>query len=307
MDKPVESDNNDPEKAYNISELQANVNLDNPNNNGSVAIVVTNTPGIANSLPSQIHPDNIMAQQSTNEDGPNNLKKKIAPELHIYKYRYCNTCKIMRPPMSSHCSDCDNCVKEFDHHCLFVGNCVGQRNIKYFMLFLFYVTCFAMYSFGCSIAVLIDIIHNSPTISNNLNNDYGLIIAGVCCIVLPFLFMQGRICEHIKYIVILSGFAILAIDFDMASSGVTKSYYQNPAFALVFIPISFPFVLWLFPTFCMNLWNVSEGMTKKEKAVLERQIRSRQILQKMTASEKLSNVIEFLTRKQISSDIPGIC
>lgn len=48
----------------------------------------------------------------------------------------CTTCKIVRPLRAKHCSTCDRCVEQFDHHCPWVSNCIGKKNKWDFFMFL---------------------------------------------------------------------------------------------------------------------------------------------------------------------------
>lgn len=64
-------------------------------------------------------------------------------ELPISK---CYTCNIPRPPRSFHCSDCKACIEVHDHHCPWVGTCVGKRNHRYFFLFTLLTTVHSVYT-----------------------------------------------------------------------------------------------------------------------------------------------------------------
>ncbi|KAK8815904.1 hypothetical protein WA538_005025, partial [Blastocystis sp. DL] len=55
----------------------------------------------------------------------------------IVTVRRCRICHIFMPPRSFHCRMCDCCVRGFDHHCPWVGNCIGIRNHFYFVGFMF--------------------------------------------------------------------------------------------------------------------------------------------------------------------------
>ena len=37
---------------------------------------------------------------------------------------------------TKHCEDCGKCVRKYDHHCPWLEACIGERNHKFFWMFL---------------------------------------------------------------------------------------------------------------------------------------------------------------------------
>jgi len=90
----------------------------------------------------------------------------VEMEEKRFRVKYCVTCEMHRPLRATHCSRCDNCIERFDHHCPWLGQCVGRRNYRYFFTFVVFVTLSSALVAGTSIALLV-------RKANEDGNDFG--------------------------------------------------------------------------------------------------------------------------------------
>lgn len=81
------------------------------------------------------------------------MERLVDEELHLDYV--CINCENLRPENTMHCNYCNKCVQGFDHHCTFVNNCLGYKNHKYFLLFLFFFTLYIVAMIYHSILAMI--------------------------------------------------------------------------------------------------------------------------------------------------------
>ncbi|CAH0479547.1 unnamed protein product [Peronospora belbahrii] len=67
----------------------------------------------------------------------------------------CAQCEVVRPLNASHCSDCGICIRELDHHCPWTGKCVGERTIKWFYVFLVFISLHCVLIGGVCLVTLV--------------------------------------------------------------------------------------------------------------------------------------------------------
>ncbi|SBT80746.1 palmitoyltransferase DHHC4, putative [Plasmodium malariae] len=150
-------------------------------------------------------------------------QKEVLINGNFYKLKYCYTCNIYRGIRTVHCSICDNCVEKFDHHCPWVGNCIGARNYKYFVYFVFNLYILICITLGASIYKLTICInslsdkgYNSEKIFIHIWKIATDSIILIIYTILTLWFVIGLLCYHIYTIVT-----------NQTTYEQIKTFYQN--------------------------------------------------------------------------------
>eukprot|EP01105_Mastigella_eilhardi_P018176 TRINITY_DN4204_c0_g1_i1.p1 TRINITY_DN4204_c0_g1~~TRINITY_DN4204_c0_g1_i1.p1 ORF type:complete len:266 (+),score=40.84 TRINITY_DN4204_c0_g1_i1:31-828(+) len=76
----------------------------------------------------------------------------------LYFEKQCQTCGISRPARSKHCRVCNKCVAVQDHHCPWVNNCIGERNARWFLLFLLCTALLCAYCLYLTAMIILSIV-----------------------------------------------------------------------------------------------------------------------------------------------------
>lgn len=88
---------------------------------------------------------------------------------------------IVRPPRAFHCNTCGVCIEAQDHHCPWMGTCIGKRNLKYFLAFLFWTAVHAFATAIICTAYFLTVTHKIDAFEQerSLERNVGLMSIGV--------------------------------------------------------------------------------------------------------------------------------
>ncbi|XP_074319114.1 putative protein S-acyltransferase 1 [Silene latifolia] len=118
--------------------------------------------------------------------------KDVVMNGYTIKVKFCDTCRLYRPPRASHCSICNNCVQRFDHHCPWVGQCIGLRNYRFFILFISSSTFLCIYVFTFS---LVNLLRKEGPFMDSMSDDIVSVMLVCYCFVIVW-FVGGLTVFH---------------------------------------------------------------------------------------------------------------
>ncbi|XP_045315838.1 palmitoyltransferase ZDHHC4 isoform X2 [Leopardus geoffroyi] len=143
-------------------------------------------------------------------------------EVMFPKNMKCFTCNVRKPARSKHCRVCNRCVHRFDHHCVWVNNCIGAWNARYFLIYLLTLTASAATMAVVSTVFLVQLVVASDLYLETYVDDLGH---------LQYLFLTlPRIVFMLGFVVMLSfllgGYLCFTL-YLAATNQTTNEWYRG--------------------------------------------------------------------------------
>ena len=192
-------------------------------------------------------------------------------KFSIEEKNKCEICNIYKPSKCHHCTECDNCVEEYDMHCKYVSNCIGKRNHKFFFFFILFDFLFLSLVLITSIIqfghLYIDYHVELNQIFSRINVSIILIIIILVLVSINvYLYRDNR--NLFKFVIMLSNI-IYIIGFYYGKNR-TKSYlpiFVSP-FNFALLSSCLPISYYLFLLLIKQMSMISIGITIHEYNIL---------------------------------------
>ncbi|KAF9239447.1 zf-DHHC-domain-containing protein [Melanogaster broomeanus] len=130
-------------------------------------------------LPTYANPASSVREFNTDRSSPKFTRRPLMTPVLLPERRYCDKCKIVKPPRAHHCRACGTCILKYDHHCPWIGHCVGAFNHKFFINFLQWASIFCLWTFSTLLGFVIKSQLRSPAPELDSNKIAAVVLYGL--------------------------------------------------------------------------------------------------------------------------------
>lgn len=124
-------------------------------------------------------------------------KENLNDQINLFKYdgilykpADCSTCKIQKPARSKHCKICRACICKQDHHCIWINQCVGYSNYKYFLAFILSHSLICLYAAQIGFFILMFIIQKEKLMTAVFTDGKGNQLASSWMVVFQYILQR---------------------------------------------------------------------------------------------------------------------